>query len=128
MPSKRVYSNSLDIDGLSNQWDQTPGIRDELRAGQALLDEEVECTVKTCGEHAHILMPIIVRMQLSEKKIPDIVPLREELSKVYNMNKQPLSVEEPVVIKNGWILRKMVGFVKMKCRRGEVSIVIWQHC
>lgn len=62
------------------------------------------------------------------KKIPDIVPLREELSKVYNMNKQPLSVEEPVVIKNGWILRKMVGFVKMKCRRDEVSIVIWQHC
>ena len=128
MPSKRECSNSLDIDGLANQWDQTPIIRDELRAGQALLDEDVECTVKTCGESAHILMPIVVRMQLSEKKIPDIVPLREEVSKVYNMNKQPLSVEDPIVIKNGWMIRKMAGFVKMKCRRGEVSIVFWQHC
>ena len=81
MPSKRVYSNSLDIDGLSNQWDQTPGIRDELRAGQALLDEEVECTVKTCGEHAHILMPIIVRMQLSEKKSQTLFPLERNCPK-----------------------------------------------
>ena len=32
------------------------------------------------------------------------------------------------VIKNGWMLRKMVGFVKMKCRRDEVSIVVWLHC
>ena len=81
----------MDVDGLANQWDQTPGIREVLRAGAPLLDEEVECTVKTCGEHADILMPIIVRMQLSDKKIPDVVPLREEISQVYIMNKQQLS-------------------------------------
>ena len=61
-------------------------------------------------------------------KVPDVSPLREEISNLYVKNKQDKSVEHEDVIEESMIIRKMCGFVKMKVRREEVSVVGWLHC
>ena len=47
---------------------------------------------------------------------------------MYVKNKQDKSVEHEDVIEESMIIRKMCGFVKMKVRREEVSVVGWLHC
>lgn len=117
--------NSLDLTGLADDWDAVPVIRDSLRDGGRLLPESSECTVKTCGENAHVLSPILLRMAAtSDKKVPDVGPLKVQLSELYTRNRLERSTEDVEVIEDGWSIRKMVGFVKMKCRRSEVSQVV----
>ena len=127
MPKKRAPSlTALDIGGLADEWDQTPTIRQHLRDGKRLVPN-ADPSIKVVGENSQILMPIILRMAGGENKVPDVVPLREEIAAVYTRNKQEMSVEEVQVIEDAWTLRKFAGFVKMKCRREEVSIVVWLH-
>lgn len=61
-------ANSLDLTGLADEWDGVPVIRDGLRDGARLLPEAVECTVKTCGENAPVLSPILLRMAGTPEK------------------------------------------------------------
>ena len=116
----------LDIEGVLDEWDSTTAIRDRLREGGRLV-ETGDCTVKLCGQYAEVLGPIILRMAGGPNKVPDVNPLRQEISYLYVKNKQDKSVEHQDVIDDGWIIRKMCGFVKMKVRREEVSVVGWLH-
>lgn len=117
----------LDIEGVLDEWDSTQAIRDRLRQGGRLVDT-TDCTVKTCGQYSEVLGPIILRMAGGPNKVPDVSPLREEISNLYVKNKQDKSVEHEDVIEESMIIRKMCGFVKMKVRREEVSVVGWLHC
>ena len=117
----------LDIEGVVDEWDSTSSIRDRLRDGGRLVST-TDCTVKTVAEHADILLPIILRMAAGPSKVPDVNPLRLEVSQLYIKNKQDKSVEHEDVIEDSWVVRKMAGFIKMKVRRQEVSIVVWLHC
>ena len=112
----------LDIEGVLDEWDSTQAIRDRLRQGGRLVDT-TDCTVKTCGQYSEVLGPIILRMAGGPNKVPDVSPLREEIPNLYVKNKQDKSVEHEDVIEESMIIRKMCGFVKMKVRREEVSVV-----
>ena len=129
MPKERADrpGGQLNIQGILDEWDSTQAIRDRLREGGRLVDTS-DCTVKLCGQYSDVLGPVILRMASGPNKVPDVDPLREEISNLYVKNKQDKSIEHQDVIDDGWIIRKMCGFVKMKVRREEVSIVGWLHC
>jgi hypothetical protein len=50
--------------------------------------------------------------------------LRDEIEAVYMRNKRGKTQEDvPNIARDGWRIRKLLGFVKMKVRREEVSEV-----
>ena len=68
-------------------------------------------------------------MSLREcRPLPPIDELRAEMEKLYTKNKRGTSPEDQEeIVKASWRVKKMLGFVKMKCRREEVSTVTCQH-
>lgn len=119
-------SDTLDVSGLADEWDQCDDIRDRLRDGQGLIDKEAVLEdVRGCVISASLLVPILTRMSLKESKpLPPITELRVEIEKVFLKNKRvqsPELVDE--VVKASWRVKKFCGFVKMKTRREEVSTV-----
>ncbi|CAK9019974.1 Uncharacterized protein SCF082_LOCUS14736 [Durusdinium trenchii] len=62
-------------------------------------------------------------MSLTETKpLPVIDTLRDEVERIYVKNKRQNAPETaPDVVALSWRIRKLLGFLKMKCRRREVS-------
>jgi hypothetical protein len=115
----------LPIDGLHLEWDANKYIRDGLRAGEELLPDGKTEDIPACVAASLVLQPLITRMSMTEHKpLPNVDKLRDEVEKVYLVNKRGQTPEDqPDVISASWRIRKLLGFLKMKCRRGEVSSV-----
>ena len=113
---------TCNIGGLAEAWDQCPDIRDSLRAGNALLSETSEKNVdmKTPIKYRSVIQPVLQRMAESAKKMPSIEDLRSEISRLLEICKRDPEVAE--VDRCCWLLRKQLGYIKMKCRRAEVSV------
>ena len=81
--------------------------------------------IPACVAASLVLQPLITRMSMTEHKpLPNVDKLRDEVEKVYLVNKRGQTPEDqPDVISASWRIRKLLGFLKMKCRRGEVSSV-----
>ena len=118
---------TLDVKGLGAEWDGCEEIRSRLRDGGSLLHpESLESEdVRTCCLNAPLIIPILTRMStLDGKSLPPVEPMREELEALFKSNKRGGSPEDSQdIIKGGWRIKKLCGFVKMKARREEVSTV-----
>ena len=122
---KSLTLETLDIKSIHVDWDAQTEIRDRLRSGEHLM-----ATSETAGEdiavavkNIEVLQPFITRMSLTETRpLPAIDHLRSEIEMCYVKNKRGESPEDmPDVVGMGWRIRKLLGFVKMKVRRSEVS-------
>ena len=111
------------LKGLAEEWDATPAVRNELRSGKPLISEVSEkCVdIHMPSRYGAVLKPVLARMREAGKKLPPIEAFRCEVRAVLVMNKREPSDDE--VHKAAWHLRKNCGFIKMKCRRQEVSTV-----
>ena len=110
-------------DGLSDEWDNIEPIREKLREGNQLVPEGTATEgIQSALSISEILKPVLARMEL-HSKLPEVEPLREEIQKLYVKNKQNRPAAD--VEADGWIIRKLCSFVKMKCRRVEVSLEPW---
>ena len=120
----REYCN---IEGIAEVWDSCQGIRDNLRAGMALLSEMSEKNVdmKTPIKYHEVIKPVLARMQQSAKKMPSVDDLREEITRLLELSKRDPEAAE--VDKCCWLMRKQCGYIKMRCRRLEVSTVSLLH-
>ena len=109
-----------DLKGLAAEWDETPSIRQRLREGGALIEEVSTKNVdlQTPAKFNEVLMPILHRMRLADKKLPCVEDLRSEIASLLDLSKRAANDIE----KFGWLIRKNLVFVKMKVRRQEVSI------
>ena len=115
----------LPIDGLHLEWDSNKEVREGLRAGGLLVEEGKTEDIPSCCGAGQVLQPLLTRMSMIEHKpLPCVELLRDEVEKIYVMNKRGKANEDvPDVIGASWRLRKLLGFIKMKCRRKEVSSV-----
>ncbi|CAE7621540.1 unnamed protein product [Symbiodinium sp. CCMP2592] len=108
------------LEGLASQWDQDEALREDLRQGKPLIAEvsEKQVDIHMPSRYNRLLLPVLHRMRDASKKLPGIDELRHEIRKVLKMNKRDPTDEE--VDRFGWLIRKNLGFIKMKCRRQEV--------
>lgn len=123
----------LPIEGIAVLWDDE--VRDRLRSGGPLMSPDcpnLTEDITTCVKNRFLLHPILARMSLMQTRpLPAIEGLRDEVEKVFCRNKRSTS-ELPGgdIVKCAWHIRKLLGFIKMKVRRHEVSTVTCQkkHC
>ena len=116
----------LDIDGLHSTWDQYQAIREHLRqTGNVLFPDHITESVKTsCLEHVRaVLEPLLMKMgETQGAPQPCVEPLRDEISALYKkMSKQ---VPDTQVVHDSWMIRKFLGFIKMKVRIRKPSTVL----
>ena len=122
---KASVSENLDIKKLSTEWDDNDVIRERLRSGGNLLEGGLGEDIATTVANHDVLQPLIVRMSLTETRpLPVVDSLRDEVEALYPKSKRGQNPEDaPDVIGISWRIRKLLGFLKMKVRRHEVSNV-----
>lgn len=119
----------LDIKGLHLEWDSSEKIRDRLRDGGELLEGSTGEDIPTCVKNEEVLQPLVTKMSLTTTRpLPAVESLRDEVESVYLKNKRGTVPEDmPNVVTLSWRIRKLLGFIKMKVRRREVSSVTFLH-
>ena len=119
----------LDISDLHLDWDSNSDIRDRLSDGKDLLDSSTAEDITSSLSNVDVLQPLITRMSLTQHRpLPGVDALRDEIEKVYVKNKRGKNPEDqPNVVAACWRIRKLLGFVKMKVRRREVSAAPLMH-
>lgn len=125
---KRIEKEQLDVDGMCEEWDSAEDIRQRLRDGLSFIHPEAtKDTVQGCCLNSSLLAPLLTRMSLAEGKLlPGVDSLRLEIDKLLTKNKRaPGNAPEEIaeVVKASWRVKKLLGLVKMKARREEVSTV-----
>lgn len=120
---KLAMSETLDINGLATEWDSQEEVRVRLRAGKCLLAEGKGEDIAAVTGNLSVLQPLITRMGLTTTRpLPAVEGLRDEVEAIFLKNKRGNTPEDaPDVISISWRIRKLLGFVKMKVRRSEVS-------
>ena len=115
----------LDLTNLHLDWDNNPEIRERLLDAQDLVVGGGCDDIPTAKKNTPVLLPLLTRMSLTEHRpLPGVELLRDEIEAVYMRNKRGKTAEDvPDITRDGWRIRKLLGFVKMKVRREEVSEV-----
>ena len=111
------------LQNLAIQWDETASVRDRLRENLDPMSEVSEKQVDIkIGKFKDLLLPILRRMSTSNGcKLPAVEELRSELAALMEFSKR--AVVDADIQKWAWMIRKNLGFIKLKCRRNEVSCV-----
>lgn len=131
MPTKKGAAGSaeeieiLDVKGVAEEWDASEDIREKLRDGRPLCDPDGRDSVQECCGVVSILIPVLTRMAvMNTKPLPPIDDLRAEVENLMAKNKRGESAEiTKEIVQCSWRVKKLLGFVKMKTRREEVSTV-----
>ena len=120
----------LKITDIHIEWDGDLTIRGRLREGKPFLHEQTEKLedISTCVKNSEVLMPVLSRMRLLEKKtLPAVEDLREEICKALTLSKRSSQEDLQMVVDTAAHIKRLCGFVKMKCRRGEPSSATQMH-
>ena len=120
---KNATTEVLDIAKIHQDWDGCVELRDRVMDGGNLLVEPHEDNIPSSVANFLALQPFITRMSLSSTRpLPAIETLREEVECFYLKCKRGgTSADFQDVVQIAWKVRKMLGFIKMKVRRREVS-------
>ena len=113
-----------DVADVHKQRDANQSLRGFLRNGNQILEAPLCQDISSCIRHESLLIPILHKMAEREHRdLPAIEQLRHELEALLLKNKQGMDLQFQDVSKKAWALKKLLGFVKMKARRWEVSTV-----
>ena len=120
--------DSCSVEGLAVEWDGLEEIRLALRAGKSLIVEvsEKATDIHLPCRYSAVIQPLLRRMAASDKKLPGIDGLRAEVRTLLQMNSR--EPDDTDIERTAWLLRKQLGFVKMKARRREVSYAARYTC
>ena len=114
-------------EGLAQDWDSVESIRERLRAGKDLCENETtrgkDSTIAECAANYDVLVPALTRLFASAGKLPDINSLKEQVSNLFALCHKMGG--EDTIDDAAWLVRKMLRFVKRKCQRKDVSLVAW---
>lgn len=117
----------VDLSTLADEWDTSKEIRTRIREAGKLMPEKAMASVdiSACCHASDVLPPLISRMVMAdERPLPQIDALRESIQALFEKNKRTEAAEtEDEIMKTGWMIRKLLGFIKMKVRRKEPSKV-----
>ena len=136
MPRNRTYRDraaevvskgpALNIADVHVEWDADLSIRGRLRDGGTFLNDTKDKSedIPTCIKNAEILVPLLSRMsELDKRPVPAVDDLREEICKALTLSKRSSQEDVSMVVDSAAHIKKLCGFVKMKCRRNEPSSV-----
>ena len=120
-------------EGLWLDWDNTPQVRDRLRAGKALVlpnpilqsDGVVERSVHNCRWNKVVPLPALMRWVAhgSGDASPGIDFIFTEVEKLYKQNNRQVTVSE--IHQDAWAIRKLMGLVKAQVTKLNVPKVSW---
>ena len=114
-----------DISGVGVEWDSDLSLRERVRDGGPVLHPqtpEKQEDNKVCMKNADILMPLLVRMAaLPNRPLPTMDDLRDEVAAFLTLNKRDGPECVGMVELTVHTLKKLLGFIKAKTRRHEVS-------
>ena len=115
-------ADGCDISAVADAWDCDPGLRVRIRDGLRLFEDgsDKNYDLRTPAQNKALLKPVLVRMRECSRKIPSIDQLRHEVTVLLKLNRHEISHDD--VEHAAWNIRKHVGFIKMKVRRGEPSL------
>lgn len=121
----RQPSETLNLEGLVSDWDSCECIRERMRNHDLLLDTTGGEDIAACVKCEAVLWPFLTRMSLLQTRpLPQVEPLRCAVQSFFETCKRPSTTEDEAnIVSIGWKIRKLLGFIKMKVRRGEVSTV-----
>lgn len=124
MPNNKKPRNVLDIHDIHLEWDSDAELRQRLLDGGSVMAPGPCCEdISTCLKNRALLGPILFRMASHEsRKVPPIDTLLEEIQRLLSRAKRA-EIDGELVSKSASAIKKLCGFVKMKCRRREVSTV-----
>ena len=119
-----AHERGMDITDMAQQWDAAPDVRARLRGGDFIMHPQsgLNCDNSICVLNKSLLMPILSGMFASDRKLPCVNDLRREIAACYDLNKRVGPEVDQSIAGDGIHVRKLLSFVKAKCRRGEVSI------
>ena len=110
-----------DCNGLADEWDEISSIRDSLRENERLVPENTGTDdIKSAVKIQDVLRPLLVRMRDAGNKGPSVFPLRAAIGALYTKSKQNRPSTD--IESDSIVIKKLCTFVKMKCRRIEVSL------
>ena len=121
----RQPKEKLEIRDVMHEWDQSDEVRDRMRNDGVLMHPKSSPSedIPTCIKNATLLQPLLTRMGMMQtRSLPLIDELRGEVEGLFRKNKLGDQAENgSIVIESAWAIHKLLGFVKMKVRRVEVS-------
>ena len=117
------------ISGISKEWDQIPELRSRILDGKNVLDPTstpAREDINECVINKELLTPLLQKMCVHpSRKVPQIDDLRDEVSDLLTLCKRSGPDLTSMVEETAKHLKKLVGFVKTKARRKEVSTATW---
>ena len=113
----------LDLERISEEWDSSELVRDRMRSSGYLMADSTTEDIGCCVKEQVVLWPFLTRMSLTRTRpVPAVDALRSEVQAFFLLCKRPASKDdEAEVFRLSWRIRKLLGFIKMKVRRQEVS-------
>ena len=123
-----AFERGLDIGGMHKVWDSMDEVRSRLRAGGTIMHEETGlcCDNRVSVLNKQLLGPLLQGMAgLTDRKLPSVGDLRQEIMLCFSLNKRVGKDLDEKVALEAMHLRKLLSFIKAKCRRAEVSNELW---
>ena len=120
------HERGTDITDVAQLWDSAPDIRARLRNGEFIMHAQsgLNCDNSVCVLNKSLLMPILAGMFAADRKLPCVNDIRRELGACYELNKRVGPEVDSSIAGDSIHIRKLLSFVKAKCRREEVSTEI----
>ena len=125
MPNKKGGTKALNIVDIHLEWDGDADLRQRLLDGGGVMASGPCCEdISTCLKNRALLAPLLTRMASHEsRKVPPIETLVDEIVRLLGRAKRGHENQSDNISKSCSAIKKLCGFVKMKCRRREVSTV-----
>lgn len=121
---EEIYGN------LGREWEGLEAVRERLRQTRLLCQRPpghkyCEANRKNCVENDFVLMPVLGRMGMNDRKLPSLDILKREITTVYRG--LAMEVEHSTVYTLAVEVKRLSSFVKRRACRKEVTKV-WMSC
>ena len=119
----KPQASGYPLDNLAAEWDNTPEVRDQMRAGDHLMkawnptlmsatNDFVDHTVENIRANACVLSAVFKRMAQHERDIPCIDRIMDQVRDLYQRCKVTFTKHQDRVYQDSWAVRRMCTYAK----------------
>ena len=115
----------MEVDGLAAEWDASEAVRAQVRLNKKLFHHPTtqkwcEPTRANCVENSAVLTPLLARLHNTDTwKLPYLETLQVEIALLFK--RIGIDVEQSVIYTGSVEAKKLLGFIKRRARRHEVT-------
>ena len=111
------------LDDLAAEWDNTPEVRDRMRAGGHLMkawnptlmsatDDFFDHTVENIRANACVLSVVFKKMAQHEREIPSIDRIMDQVRDLFQRCKVTFTKHQDRIYQDSWAVRRMCTYAK----------------